>query len=168
MAKKKKKKKKHYIAQAVRKGIVKRSFPYAKEQGKAYHWTYVLRARDPHKRELIAEAMEKAVKNDGLRYSNTKDGNAVLYDKAKRHNFDPSKVEKATTNCCNLASVACRYAGIHTPRKSSARTLPKTWREKCPNEFKCIQYRHGKTKLKRGDILDASIKPKVHTAVYLG
>lgn len=170
MAKKKTKKAKHYIAQAIRKGIGKRRFPYTKEKGRAYHWTYVLRATDPKKRELIAKAMERAVaNNEHIRYSNTKDGNAKLYDAVKSHKFDPMSVKKvATTNCCNLASVACRYAGIHTPRKSSSRTLPNKWQEKCPGAFKKIRYRHGTTKLKRGDILVATVKPKVHTAVYLG
>lgn len=154
-----------YIAQAVRRGIVKRRFPYSKKPGRAYHWTYVLRAVDPAKRELIARAMERAVKNEGLSYSNTAEGNAVLFDKAKKYHYDPGKVRRATTNCCNLASVACRYAGLKTPRKSSARTLPEKWEK---YGFKVFRYHHGKTKLKRGDILDASIKPKVHTAVYLG
>lgn len=154
-----------YIAQAVRKGIVKRRMPYNKKSGTAYHWTYVLRAKDAKKRELIARAMERAVRNKTLKYSNTAEGNAVLFDKAKKVNFDPLRVKKATTNCCNLASVACRYAGLDTPRKSSARTLPQKWEK---YGFKVIPYRHGKTKLIRGDILDASEKPKVHTAVYLG
>lgn len=157
---------KHYIAQAVRKGIVRRQFPYSRKQGSAYHWTYVLRATDPKKRELIAKGMERAVKNNKqIKYSNTAEGNAVLWDKASKVGFDPLKVKKATTNCCNLASVACRYAGLKTPRKSSARTLPQKWEK---YGFKVIPYKHGKTKLLRGDILDANIKPKVHTAVYLG
>ena len=156
-----------YIAQAIRKGVVKRKFPYSKRKGHAYHWTYVLRAKDPKKRELIARGMERAAKNKRLiKYSNAAEKNAKLYDAVKSKKFDPLRVsKKTTTNCCNLASVACNYAGIRTPRKSSARTLPMKWEK---YGFKVIPYKHGKTKLKRGDILDANIKPKVHTAVYLG
>jgi len=156
-----------YIAQAIRKGVVRRKFPYSKKKGHAYHWTYVLRAKDPKKRELIARGMERAIKRKRLiKYSNKADKNALLYDTVKSKKFDPLRVSKeTTTNCCNLVSVACRYAGLKTPRKSSARTLPQKWEK---YGFKVIPYKHGKTKLMRGDILDANEKPKVHTAVYLG
>lgn len=167
MAKTKTKKKKPRIAQAVHRGITTRSFPYNPKPGTAYHWTYVLRAKRPDQREAIARGMERAVKRNNLiKYSNESDKNAALYDQVKPRHYDPLKVtKKTTTNCCNLVSVACNWAGIHTPRKSSATTLPKKWVQ---YGFKVIPYKHGKTKLLRGDILDANIKPKVHTAVYLG
>lgn len=166
MATKKAKKHKPKMAQAIRKGIRTQRFKYAKTDGKAYHWTYVLRAKDRKKRELIAEGMEKAVKCGKIKYSNDADRNARLYDAVKNYHFNCAKLKKhTTTNCCNLASVACRYAGIKTPRKNSARTIPEKWEK---YGFKVIRYKHGKTKLLRGDILDASHKPKVHTAVYLG
>lgn len=154
------------IAQAIRKGIQIRKFPYSKKKGHAYHWTYVLRAIDESKRDKIAKGMEKAVKCGKISYSNTKEKNAALFDAVKKYGFDCSKVKKRTyTNCCNLVSVACNFAGIPTPRKSSARTIPTKWAK---YDFEIIPYKHGKTKLMRGDILDANIKPKVHTAVYLG
>lgn len=157
---------KHYIAQAVRKGIKKRTFPYSKKKGKAYHWTYVLRAKDKDKRELIAKGMERAVRCKKIKYSNESSRNAALFDAVKKYKFDCMKLKKTTTtNCCNLASVACRYAGIKTPRKSSSRTLPTKWKK---YGFTVYKYKKGKTKLRRGDILVATIKPKVHTAVYLG
>ena len=156
-----------YMAQAVRKGIRKQKFKYAKTKGTAYHWTYVLRAKDPKKRELIAVDMERAVKKANyIKYSNESKRNARLYDEVDGKGFNCSKVKKRTyTNCCNLVSVACNFAGIPTPRKSSARTIPTKWAK---YDFEIIPYKHGKTKLMRGDILDANIKPKVHTAVYLG
>ena len=156
-----------YIAQAIKKGIQKRKFTYSSKKGHAYHWTYVLRAKDPEKRELIASDMERAVKkNKYIKYSNASEKNAKLYDSVKGKKFNCSKVKKRTyTNCCNLASVACNFAGIPTPRKNSARTIPTKWAK---YDFEIIPYKHGKTKLMRGDILDANIKPKVHTAVYLG
>ena len=155
-----------YMAQAIRKGIRKQKFKYAKTDGTAYHWTYVLRAKDPAKRELIARGMEKAVKCGKISYSNESKKNAALYDAVKKYGFDCSKLKKkTTTNCCNLVSVACNYAGIKTPRKSNSRTIINKW-PGCG--FDVIPYKRGKTKLMRGDILDASHKPKVHTAVYLG
>ena len=153
------------IAQAIRKGIQIRKFPYSKKKGSAYHWTYVLRAIDESKRDKIAKGMEKAVKCGKISYSNTKERNAALFDAVKKYGFDCSRLKKkTTTNCCNLASVACNYAGIKTPRKNNSRTLPAKWK---PYGFEVIKYKHGKTKLKRGDILVATQKPKVHTAVYL-
>ena len=154
------------MAQAIRKGIRIQRFKYARTDGRAYHWTYVLRAKDKKKRELIARGMEKAVRCGKISYSNDGNRNAKLYDAVKPYKFNCSKLRKrTTTNCCNLVSVACRYAGLKTPRKSSARTIPQKWGR---YGFEVIRYKHGKTKLQRGDILDASHKPKVHTAVYLG
>ena len=155
-----------YMAQAVRKGIRKQKFKYAKTKGTAYHWTHVLRAKDAKKRDLIAQGMEKAVKCGKISYSNESKKNAALFDAVKKYGFDCSKLKKkVTTNCCNLASVACNYAGIPTPRKNSARTMVGKWEK---YGFDVIPYKHGKTKLMRGDVLVASIKPKVHTAVYTG
>ena len=155
------------MAQAIRKGIRSQKFKYSRRNGTAYHWTYVLRAKDKKKRELIARGMERAVKCGKISYSNESNKNARLYDAVKKHKFDCMRLKKrTTTNCCNLASVACNYAGIKTPRKNSATTLPSKWGKM--KDFKVIRYKHGKTKLKRGDILDASHKPKIHTAVYLG
>ena len=156
-----------YMAQAVRKGIRKQRFKYAKTAGTAYHWTHVLRAKDPKKRELIANDMERAVKKANyIKYSNESKKNAKLYNVVDNKKFNCSKVTKRTyTNCCNLVSVACNFAGIPTPRKSSARTMPSKWAK---YDFEIIPYKHGTTKLLRGDILDATIKPKVHAAVYLG
>ena len=158
-----------YMAQAVRKGIRKQKFKYAKTKGTAYHWTYVIRAKDPKKRELIAVGMERAVKrNKYIKYSNESKKNAKLYDAVKNKKFNCLKVKKRTyTNCINLVSVALNYAGIPTPRKNSARTAPTKW-AKYSDELEIFPYVHGKTKLLRGDILDASEKPKVHAAAYLG
>lgn len=168
MAKKKKKKKVPCIAQATTKnGVHIRTLPYSTKDGSAYHWTYVLRAKDPKKRELIARGMEYAVRCGKISYSNESSKNAKLFDDTKPLGFDCRKLKKrSTTNCCNLVGVACRFAGIKTPRKSSARTLPETWYD--TDEFKRFRYRHGKTALLRGDILDASHMPHVHTAGYLG
>lgn len=153
------------IAQAIRKGIQIRKFPYSKKKGTAYHWTYVLRAKDESKRDKIAKGMEKAVKCGKISYSNTKEKNAALFDAVKSKGFDCSKLKKkTTTNCCNLASVACNYAGIKTPRKNNSRTVVTKW---APLGFQVIKYKYKKTKLKRGDILVASQKPKPHVAVYL-
>ena len=159
---------KTYIVQATRKkGIAYRKTPYSKKRGSAYHWTYVIRATNKATRKRIAKGAENAVKCGKIKYSNESKTNAKLYDDTKRYKWNCLKLKKrSSTNCCNLASVACNYAGIRTPRKNTATTLPHKWSK--IKGLKVYRYRHGKTKLKRGDILDANIKPKVHTAIYIG
>ena len=152
------------MAQAVKKGIRKQKFKYAKKKSSAYHWSYVLRAKNKDRRDLIAQGMEKAVACKKISYSNESKKNAALFDCVKSVGFDCSKLNvRTTTNCCNLVSVACRYAGLKTPRKSSARTMASKWKK---YGFKCYKY-SGKN-LKRGDILVDNTEPKVHTAVFLG
>ena len=152
------------MAQAVRKGIRIQDYKYSKSKKSAYHWSYVLRATDAKKRNKIAEGMEKAVRCGKVSYSNDSKKNANLYDKTKGIGFDCSKLKsKATTNCCNLVSVACNYAGIKTPRKSSARTMMNKW-----PQYGFKKYKFTGKHLQRGDILVDCTEPKVHTAVYLG
>lgn len=166
--KKTKKKLVPYIAQATtRGGIAYRKLPYSAKSGTAYHWTYVIRATDRNVRKLIAKGMINAVECKRIAYSNNSNTNAKLYDDTKRYKFNClSLKKKSSTNCCNLASVACNFAGIRTPRKNSATTLPTKWAK--VKGLKVYRYHHGKTKLIAGDILDANIKPHVHTAVYIG
>ena len=153
-----------YMAQAIRKGIRKQKYVYNKSKNSAYHWSYVLRATDPQKRKLIAQGMEKAVNCKKISYSNEAAKNANLYDNVKAVGFDCSKLAKrSTTNCCNLVSVACNYAGIKIPRKSSARTMMNKW-----PQYGLKRYRFTGKHLQRGDILVDCTEPKVHTAVYLG
>ena len=152
------------MAQAVRKGIKKQKYKYSKSKKSAYHWSYVLRAKDASKRGKIAQGMERAVACKKISYSNSGKKNASLYDKVKGVGFDCSKLKsKTTTNCCNLVSVACNYAGLKTPRKSSARTMMSKWKK---YGLKCMKFKG--TKLQRGDILVDNTEPKPHTAVYLG
>ena len=152
------------MAQAVRKGIRKQKYKYSKSKKSAYHWSYVLRAKDEDKRNKIAEGMEKAVACHKISYSNEGERNANLFDKVKGEGFDCSRLtSKATTNCCNLVSVACRYAGLKTPRKSSARTMMSKW-----PKYGFKKYKFTGKHLQRGDILVDTTEPKVHTAVYLG
>lgn len=157
-----------YIAQATRKkGIAYRKLPYTKKAGTAYHWTYVIRATNPKVRKLIAQGLINGVECKKIRYSNESNTNAQLYDDTKKYKFNCLKLKTTSyTNCCNFVSVGMRFAGIHTPRKSSARTLPQKWAK--VDGLKVYRYRHGKTKLLKGDVLDASQKPKVHTVGYIG
>lgn len=72
---------------------------------------FVLRCKDAAKRALIAEAMEKACKNNDIGYhQGTRNS---LYNDVKDKGFDPSKTsKKVNTDCSALVRVCCAYAGI--------------------------------------------------------
>lgn len=73
-----------------------------------------LRAKDRKTADKIAEAMEKACKNDKIGYD--QDHRLTLYNQAKKYGFDPSKVTTACeTDCSALVRVCLAYAGISTP-----------------------------------------------------
>lgn len=154
-----------YIGQiTTKKGVHKRKFAYSKKAGSAYHWTYVKRAINTKKRKLIAEGMEQAIaKKKYIKYDNG-DKSTKMFDDLKPLKFNISKLAKKTyVNCCNLASICCRYAGISTPRKSSSLTLHNKWSDK---DFKRLPYKEG-MKLSKGDVLISTTTPKPHTAVVL-
>ena len=69
----------------------------------------VLRCKNAAKREKIAEAMEKACKNDNIGYDqNQRD---TLYNNVKDKGFDPSKTtKKVETDCSALVRVCVAYA----------------------------------------------------------
>ena len=71
----------------------------------------VFRAKDPNKREKIAEGCMFAVKNDNIGYDQSQ--RDTLWNNSKGVNFDPSKVKvKCETDCSALIRVCCAYAGI--------------------------------------------------------
>lgn len=69
----------------------------------------VLRCKDAKKREKIAEAMEKACKNDNIGYDqNQRD---TLFNNVKTKGFDPAKTtKKVETDCSALVRVCIAYA----------------------------------------------------------
>ena len=72
---------------------------------------YVYRAKDLETRRKIADAMEKACKNDDIGYSQP--SRNMLWNDVKSVGFDPSKTtKKVNTDCSALVRVCCAYAGI--------------------------------------------------------
>lgn len=147
------------IIQMTRKCVGTRKFPYNADKTKSYHWTYVL--RHP-KGDKIAEGMELALKTKSkIKYDNGSKS-TQLYTIMKPLKWDMSKLTKtAYVNCCVIVSIACRYAGIKTPKKCSSRTMYKQWKK---YGFEIIPYKKG-MKLKRGDILTCTTQEHPHTAV---
>lgn len=69
----------------------------------------VLRCKDTSKREKIAEAMEKACKNDYIGYDQYQ--RDTLFNNVKDKGFDPSKTtKKVETDCSALVRVCVAYA----------------------------------------------------------
>ncbi len=74
-------------------------------------WDYVIRFKDPAKREKVAVAMERACKNDLIGYDQNQRN--TLLTQARKNGYDPGAVSVACeTDCSALVSLACMYAGV--------------------------------------------------------
>ena len=74
-------------------------------------WSMVFRAKDIKIAETIAKAMEQACKNDNIGYDQSQ--RTTLYNKAKKVNWDLSKVNtKCECDCSSLVAVCVNAAGI--------------------------------------------------------
>ena len=124
----------------------------------------VLRPKDAAKAARIAACMRMACANDHIGYNQSK--RLTLYNLAKPHGFDVSKVtQNCSTDCSALVRVCCAYAGIavgNFTTVNEARMLLAT------GEFVEMadkKYRTGSAYLREGDVL---VTPsKGHTAVVL-
>lgn len=126
----------------------------------------VLRCNDDAKREKIAEAMEKACKNNDIGYDqNQRD---TLWNNVKGSGYDPSKTtKKVETDCSALVRVCIAYAfgsdkvgNIRTVSEPS--TLVKTG---LFTKYTEAKYCKSSDYLKRGDILCTPVSG--HTVVVL-
>lgn len=126
----------------------------------------VLRCNDAEKREKIAEAMEKACKNDQIGYDQNQRNS--LFDNVKNNGFDPSKTtKKVETDCSALVRVCIAYAygsdkagNIRTVSEPS--TLVKTG---LFTKYTSDKYCKSSDYLMRGDILCTPVSG--HTVVVL-
>lgn len=125
---------------------------------------YVLRAKDPEKREKIAVAMERACANNNIGYSQPTRN--TLYNDVKPYGFDPAKTtKKVNTDCSALVRVCVNYAGITvgdfiTSNEVSVLMATGAF-DKFTDDAHCKRYDY----LLRGDILDT--RTKGHTVVVL-
>ena len=124
----------------------------------------VLRPKDAAKAARIAVCMRMACANDHIGYNQSR--RLTLYNLAKPHGFDVSKVtQNCSTDCSALVRVCCAYAGIavgNFTTVNEARMLLAT------GEFVEMtdkKYRTGSAYLREGDVL---VTPsKGHTVVVL-
>lgn len=130
----------------------------------------VVRCTDPEMLEYIAEAMEKAAKNDNIGYDQIE--NSTLWDQIKDDGFDPSEADEPTeTDCARLVRVCVQYACEKTGKNI---TVPDFYTATLANTLKktglftiltASRYVDQDDLLVRGDILVT--RTKGHTAVVL-
>lgn len=125
---------------------------------------YVLRSKDPEKRERIATAMERACANNNIGYSQPTRN--TLFNDVKPYGFDPAKTTKpVNTDCSALVRVCVHYAGITVGdfiTSNEVSMLMGTGAfEKFTDDAHCKSSDH----LLRGDILVT--RTKGHTVVVL-
>ena len=125
---------------------------------------YVLRAKDPEKRERIAVAMERACANNNIGYDQST--RLTLFNNVKPYGFDPAlTTKKVNTDCSALVRVCVHYAGIEVDNfitSNEVSNLMATGEfEKFTDDEHCKSSDH----LLRGDILDT--RTKGHTVVVL-
>lgn len=126
----------------------------------------VLRCTDAAKREKIAQAMEKACKNNDIGYDQYQ--RDTLFNNVKSNGFDPSKTtKKVETDCSGLVRVCIAYAfgkdiagNIRTVTEPSM--LVKTGYF---TKYTSDKYCKSSDYLRRGDILCTPVSG--HTVVVL-
>lgn len=122
---------------------------YERSQG----WLHVFRAKSTKHRKLIADAMEKAVRNQNIGYS--QDDRTSLYKNVYIVDFDPSKTTKAVNcDCSSLVSVCVNYAGIPLSKDVYTGNLASALKNTGKfADYTSDDYTKSYKKLKRGDIV---------------
>jgi hypothetical protein len=124
----------------------------------------VLRAKDPAAREKIARCMEMACENDRIGYDQHQRN--TLYEAAREHGFDVSKVTKnVETDCSALVRVCVNYAGIRVGNFYTANQATVLMATGAFVRFDDDAHTKRDANLLRGDILVT--RTKGHTVVVL-
>ena len=125
---------------------------------------YVLRAKDPKKREKIAVAMERACANNDIGYDQST--RLTLFNNVKAAGFDPAKTtKKVNTDCSALVRVCVHYAGIEVDNFITSNEVSKLMATGEFDKFSDDEHCKSSDHLLRGDILDT--RTKGHTVVVL-
>lgn len=125
---------------------------------------YVLRAKDPEKREKIAVAMERACANNDIGYSQPTRN--TLYNDVKPYGFDPAKTtKKVNTDCSALVRVCVNFAGITVGDFITSNEVSVLMATGSFDKFADDEHCKSSDHLLRGDILDT--RTKGHTVVVL-
>lgn len=122
-------------------------------------WNVVIRPKTTTVANKIAEAMERAAKNDHWGYNQLKRNSGLI--EARKVGYDPGRVTKdVNTDCSALVTVACIYAGVkesalfRNNNSATTRTLRKWLLETGMfQEFTATSFTDSPNLLERGDIL---------------
>ena len=122
-------------------------------------WQYVIRFKDPDMRSKIAEAMERAAKNDHIGYDQNQRN--TLLSESRKYGYDPGRVTvDVETDCSALVSLACMYAGVDekalvvSGNSCTTRNIrPQLEKTGLVDVYKTSDYTRKYDKLIRGDIL---------------
>lgn len=124
----------------------------------------VFRCNDPLKADKIAEAMDKACKNDRIGYNQNQ--RSLLYSMVKNKGFDPEKCsDSSNTDCSALVRVCCAYAGIMLSDFNTETEASRLLKSGEFTELTASKITRSSDYLRRGDILVT--KTKGHTVVVL-
>lgn len=124
----------------------------------------VIRAKDPAKRKLIAEAMRDACNNKNIGYDQGQRN--TLYTVAKAVQFNIKRVyTPCETDCSALVRVCCAYAGITLPDMYTGNQASIMLDSGAFVELTGSKYADSPDYLKAGDVLIT--KTKGHTVVVL-
>lgn len=121
-------------------------------------------AKSKIEREMIADAMAAACKNDLIGYD--QDTRSTLTNAIKDKGYDPAKcTKKVNTDCSELTHVCCEYAGIHSDSFTTSSLVDVLMRTGKFDKFTSAKYCESPDYLPRGTIL--CTKTKGHVVVTL-
>ena len=124
----------------------------------------VFRPNDSGSARLIAECMERAIKNGNIGYDQNERN--TLYRLAREVGFDCARVsQKCETDCSALVRVCCAYAGIPLADFNTASEPAVLLSSGRFTELKGSAYTTSSSRLRKGDILVTASKG--HTEVVL-
>ena len=125
---------------------------------------YVLRAKDPEKREKIAVAMERACANNDIGYDQST--RLTLFNNVQPFGFDPAcTTKKVNTDCSALVRVCVHYAGIAVDNFITSNEVSMLMATGKFELFKDDEHCKSSDHLLRGDILVT--RTKGHTVAVL-
>lgn len=134
---------------------------YNSKKKNCYHWTHVVRCKDPSKAKIMAQVMRDACENNAVGYDRGDGQRTTFYKELVRCNYDATLItKKCETSCTPLIAACVNAAGYNIKNDSSAGGLLS--RLKKTGDFKVYtssDYTKSDKKLKAGDILIAMNHP---------
>lgn len=141
---------------------------YGSKKKDHFHWTFVVRCKDPEKRAIVAKTVRDACNNKLVGYDMNKGDRITLWKESKKKNWNVGKIEKnCETSCTRVACVGLAAAGLtNFPKDIDSYNLMKE-ASKFKDDLLVLtakKYLTSPMYLRKGDILCCG---PYHTAVVL-